>query len=312
VAKIICGVDVSSEALDVCIGRNGACERFAQSPAGIDALAAFCRQHDVAFVAMEATGGYEKFAFSRLWQSGIPVAIVNPRSVRRFAEGMGILEKTDAIDSGVIAWYAEVKGIVPQEPAREVQDRLGALVTRLRQLTDMKVAQSNQRRLVTEGEVLATFEELMAVLVRQIRAIEVKIAALIEQDPLWAKLDEAFRTVKGVADRTVARLMAEMPEIGTISNKAIAKLAGLAPIARDSGKAAGRRAIRGGRTPVRSILFVVAAVVRKHDPDFADFNKRLTEAGKPKKAIRIALARKLLVRLNAKARDARRDLVCAT
>ncbi len=261
---------------------------------------------------MEATGGYEKFAFSRLWQSGIPVAIVNPRSVRRFAEGMGILEKTDAIDSGVIAWYAEVKGIVPQEPAREVQDRLGALVTRLRQLTDMKVAQSNQRRLVTEGEVLATFEELMAVLVRQIRAIEVKIAALIEQDPLWAKLDEAFRTVKGVADRTVARLMAEMPEIGTISNKAIAKLAGLAPIARDSGKAAGRRAIRGGRTPVRSILFVVAAVVRKHDPDFADFNKRLTEAGKPKKAIRIALARKLLVRLNAKARDARRDLVCAT
>src|SRR5207302_9968107 len=113
---------------------------------------------------------------------------------------------------------------------------------------------------------------------------------------------------KGVADRTVARIMAEMPEIGTFSNKAAAKLGGLAPIARDSGTLHGKRAVRGGRSGVRAILFVVADVVRRYDPDFADCHRRLTQAGKPKKLIRVALARKLPVRLNAKARDARRAL----
>ena len=104
--------------------------------------------------------------------------------------------------------------------------------------------------------------------------------------------------------------MAEMPEIGTLSNKAVGKLAGLAPIARDSGKLSGKRAVRGGRSGVRSILFVVAELVRRYDPDFADFHRRLTHAGKPKKVIRIALAHKLLVRLNAKARDVRAQIAC--
>jgi len=128
---------------------------------------------------------------------------------------------------------------------------------------------------------------------------------------LWQKLDAAFRSIKGVADRTVARLMADMPEIGTLSSKAISKLAGVAPLARDSGKRNGPRPVRGGRCEVRSILFVVAEIVRRHDPDFAAFHKRLKDAGKPKKVIRIALAHKLLVRLNAKARDARAQLALA-
>ena len=126
------------------------------------------------------------------------------------------------------------------------------------------------------------------------------------------KLDPAFRSIKGVADRTVARLMAEMPEIGTLSNKAISKLAGLAPFARDSGTFKGKRAVRGGRTHVRSILFVVAELVRRYNPDFAAFHKRLKDAGKPLKVIRIALAHKLLVRLNAKAREVREQIACAT
>lgn len=298
---------MSSSALDGRIGRDGAEKSFKNNAEGAGNLIRFCREHKVELVVMEATGGYEKAVFCQLWQAGIPAAIVNPRSVRWFAEAMGCFEKTDRIDAGLIAWYAEVKRIVAQEPAKETQEQLAALVTRLRQVTEMKVIQLNQKRLVREPEVLASFQELISFLTRQIRTLEDRIASLIEQDPLWAKMDEAFRTIKGVADRTVARLMAEMPEIGTISNKAISKLSGVAPMARDSGNLKGTRAIRGGRAHVRSILYVVADIVRRYDADFAEFHKRMLAAGKKKKVIRIALAHKLLVRLNAKARDVRRN-----
>src|SRR5260221_7641695 len=252
---------------------------------------------------MEATGGYEKLPFAMLWAQGVPAAIVNPRAVRRFAEGMGLLEKTDQIDAGVIAWFAETKRLAPQPPAGVTQERLKALVTRLRQLTELRTAQRNQRRLVDDDAVGAGFDELLALIARHMRSLEAAIAELIADDPLWRALDHSFRSIKGVADRTIARLMAEMPEIGTLSNKAASKLAGLAPIAHDSGKSAGKRSVRGGRSGVRSILFVVADLVRRYDADFAAFHQRLSAAGKAKKAIRIALAHKLLVRLNAKARD---------
>jgi transposase len=305
VAKIICGVDVSSERLDARIGLEGAEMSVGRSSEGVGQLLVFCRQHGVELVVMEATGGYEKLAFSLLWANGLACAIANPRAVRRLAESLGLLEKTDRIDAGVIARYGEVKGLVGQAPASAAQQRLQALVTRLGQVTALKTAQSNQRRLVSEADVLASIDAFTALAKRQIRQIEAAIAGLLDQDPLWKALDETFRSIKGVADRTTARLMAEMPEIGRLSNKAIAKLAGLAPLAKDSGKRKGRRSIRGGRSGVRSVLFVVAEVVRRHNADFADLHQRLTTAGKPKKAIRVALARKLLVRLNAKARDAR-------
>jgi transposase len=311
VAKIICGVDVSSKTLDARIGQDGPSQNFDRTPEGIRALAAFCKSHDVEFVAMEATGGYEKLPFSLLWLAGVPCAILNPRSVRRFAEAMGTFEKTDDIDAGVIAHFAEVKRIVPQTPASGAQQELEALVTRLRQITDLRTSQTNQRRLVTEAGVLEGIDELVALLNRQIRALEAKIAQSIDADPLWKALDAAFRSIKGVADRTVARLMADLPEIGTLSNKAIAKLAGLAPIAHDSGKLQGRRHVRGGRESIRSILYVVAEIVRRYNADFAAFHRRLTDAGKPKQVIRVAIAHKLLVRLNAKARDIRNDLALA-
>lgn len=309
--QIICGVDVSSETLDARIGRDGAEARFPATPEGIEALAAFCREHQVALAVMEATGGYEKLAYSLLWSHGIPAAIVNPRNVRRFAEAMGFLEKTDRIDAGVIAWYADAKRIVAQEPPSEAQERLKALVTRLRQLTELRVGQSNQRRLVAEADINGMFSDMMVMIARQTRELEAKIAALIDADPLWQKLDECFRTIKGVADRTVSRLMAEMPEIGTLSNKAVAKLAGLAPLAKDSGKSQGKRVTRGGRANLRNILFVVVENIRRYNPVFAALHERLTKAGKAKKVIRVALARKLLVQLNAKARDARKEFAIA-
>ena len=309
---VICGVDVSSTSLDARIGHaDGPWQRFARSGDGIAALAAFCRAHAVDLVVMEATGGYERLPFGLLWAHGIAAAIVNPRAVRRFAEAMGLLEKTDRIDAGVIAWYAAVTRTAARPPASETQQQLTAWVTRLRQLTEARVVQLNQRRLVTEPDVLASCDHLLAALAGQIRRFESQIAELIDADPLWAALDAAFRSIKGVAGRTVARLMAELPEIGTLSGKAVSKLAGLAPIAHDSGKRSGKRPVRAGRDGVRSILFVVADLVRRYDPDFRDFHRRLKASGKPLKVVRVALAHKLLVRLNAKARDVRNERALA-
>lgn len=311
-AKIICGVDVSSDSLEARVGPLGPSGSFRNTAEGIAELLAFCRQQQVEMVALEATGGYEKQAFALLWAQQLPVALLNPRAVRRFAEGMGMLEKTDRLDAGVIAWFAGVKESVPTAPLTAEHQRLQALVTRLRQLTELQTAQKNQRLLVNETTVLASFQELLRVVRVEMRKLEAAIAALIAADPLWEKLDQTFRSIKGVADRTVARLMAEMPEIGVASNKAISKLAGLAPLARDSGKQHGKRPVRGGRRDVRAILYVVAGVVRRHDADFAAFHQRLTAAGKPKKVIRIALAHKLLVRLNAKAREVRNEFAALT
>lgn len=303
---IICGVDVSATTLDARIGRDGEYRRFDVSADGLADLIAFCQAHQVGLVVMEATGGYERRPAGHLWAAELPTAIVNPRAVRDFAKAMGVLEKTDRIDCGIIAWYAETKRIKPTPPAAATQARLTALVRRLRQLTDLRTQQTNQRRLIVEPDVLASFAPILAAIASQQRQLETLIAQAIGDDPLWVRLDAAFRTIKGVADRTVARLMAEMPEIGTLSNKAVGKLAGLAPIARDSGQHNGKRKVRGGREGVRSILFVIAEVVRRYDPDFAAFHQRLSRAGKPNKVIRVAIARKLLVRLNAKAREIRR------
>lgn len=306
--SILCGIDLSSTHLDARIGRDGPYGRFPNTAPGRDGLVAFCRTNTVELCVMEATGGYEQAPFAHLWAAGLPAAIVNPRAVRHFANAMGRLEKTDKIDCGMIAWFAAVKHIKPTPLAPQTQAQLAAWVTRLRQLTETGVEQKNQRRLVTDDLVLASFEAMLATIARETRVLEAKIAAAIQDDPLWAALDAEWRTIKGVASRTTARLMAQLPEIGTLDGKAIAKLAGLAPIARDSGKRHGTRPVRGGREGVRSILFIIASVVRRYEADFKDFSDRLTKAGKPKKVVLVAIAHKLLTRLNAKARDVRAKL----
>lgn len=193
-AALICGVDVSSTTLDAHIGHVGKLSgQFANAPEGGAELAAFCRQHQCSLVVMEATGGYEQGPFAQLSAAGIPAAIVNPRAVRRFAEAMGLLEKTDRIDAHVISWYAEVKHIVAQQPPTPNQAKLAALVTRLHQLTELRVAQLNQRRLVSDPDVLASFQEILAVLAREVRRCEAAIAVLISNDPLWRQLSLTFR-----------------------------------------------------------------------------------------------------------------------
>lgn len=302
---IICGVDVSGATLDARIGPNGPWFKVERSPQGIAELAGSCREHGVGLVAMEASGGYERLPFALLWEVGLPCAIANPRAVRRFAQALGKLEKTDRMDAGVIAHYAAATGLGPQAPADAAQARLEALAGRLRQVTAARTAQINQRRLLEEPLVLASIEEAIAFHTRQIRTLETAIEDLIGADPLWTQLARAFRTIKGVAERTVSGVLALMPEIGTLSNKAVAKLAGLAPLANDSGKRQGARSVRGGRAPLRTLLVFVARIVAKHDPDFTQAHQRLSAAGKPKMVVNVALARKLLVRLNAKAKEVR-------
>lgn len=311
--NIICGVDVSKARLDACIEPGAIVASFDNDAAGIAELATFCRQHQAGLVVMEATGGYERLAFLSLWEAGMPCGMTNPRSVRRYAEAMGVLEKTDRIDASIIARFAHAKNLQPTPAPTPTQQRLKALVARLRQVTDDLTVQKQRRAsLLGNVEMLASIDEVIALLKRQSRTLEGEIASMIDDDPLWAQLAETWRSVKGVAGRTVARLMADVPEIGIYSNKAVAKLVGLAPLADDSGKRQGKRSIRGGRASVRSILFLVARIAAKYDKSLAAFRDRLLAAGKPKMVVRIALAHKLLVRLNAKARDARAQYANAT
>jgi transposase len=300
----ICGVDISKDGLDSFIA-PGHFERFENSPEGISALADFALSHGCSLVVMEASGGLERVPFYLLWERAIPCAIVHARSVRDFAKATGRLEKTDRIDAAVIARFAEVMDIKPMPAPSLKQRRLSALSARMRQVVADLSTQKQRLHTAHIDVARDGIVELIGVLKKQSKALSAEIATLITADPLWAAIDATLRSVKGVADRTVATLMAELPELGIASNKAISKLAGLAPLADDSGKRQGVRRTKGGRTHVRTILFLVADIARKYDQSLTAFRQRLVDQGKPKMVIRIALAHKLLVRLNAKTRETR-------
>jgi transposase len=301
--QIICGVDVSKAWLDAWVA--GSYRRFANSAEGSWELAGFCREHAAGLVVMEASGGCEQPAFLALWKQGQPCALANARSVRKFAQAMGYLEKTDRIDAQMIARFAEAKQMVASPPPSIDQQHLTALATRLRQVTQDLANQKRRLHSTRDETALVSLKKAIAFFTHQADELVEEIGQMIKADPLWTALDRSIRSVKGAADRTVAYLLAELPEIGTISNRAISKLVGLAPLPDDSGERRGRRAIRGGRAGVRSLLVLIADIARKFDPSLTDFRQRLLDKGLSKMAVRVALARKLLVRLNAKARDTR-------
>jgi transposase len=301
----ICGVDISKAWLDAGIGDTDALCRHANDADGVAALYEFCQNADVSLVVMEASGGLEQALFHQLWALGMPAAIVNPRSVRDFAKAMGMFEKTDRIDALMIARFAAAKRIKPTPPASVDQQKLTALSARMRQITGDITLQKQRLSSARDPMTRDQLAQILTLYKQQHKTTSQAIIDLLETDPLWHALDRTFRTIKGVANRAVATLLAELPEIGTLSNKAIGKLVGLAPIANDSGKRQGKRSIRGGRTYVRSILYLVADIARRFNPSLASFSERLLAKGKPKMVVRIALAHKLLTRLNAMARDTR-------
>ena len=307
----ICGVDVSSSFLDAQVGREGLYRRFSNTAEGHAGLMAFCQEQEVDLVAMEATGGYERPLLAALAAAGVAASVLNPREVRRFAEAMGRLEKTDRIDAGMIAWFAGVRGARPVVAPSAAQAELRAMVTRVGQLTRRGVAERHQARLVSSAMLRSMSEQLIGLIEQQISELTAAIARLLAADPLWRALDRACREIKGVGERTVALLMAELPELGTLTGKQIGKLTGLAPMAQDSGTRQGRRSVRGGRRSLRALLYIIAWGVARYEPDFKAFRDRLKAKGKPARAVYVAIARKLLVRLNAKARDARKELNAA-
>lgn len=301
--QMICGVDVSKKWLDAWMAQVH--RRFPNNAEGTQALAGLCREHSIGLVVMEASGGCEQPAFLALWKHGQPCAIANARSVRKFAEAMGYLEKTDRIDAEMIARFAQAKRMVPTPPPSADQQHLTALATRLRQVTRDLANQKRRLHSTRDTTALASLKEAIAFFTCQADALADEIGRMILADPLWAALDRTIRSVKGAASRTVAYLLAELPEIGTLTNRAITKLVGLAPLPDDSGQRHGKRSIRGGRAGIRSLLVLIADIARKFDPTLADFRHRLLDKGLTKMEVRVALARKLLVRLNAKARDTR-------
>lgn len=308
----ICGVDVSKTMLDAFVASSGRHGRFDNDAAGIASLADWCREQGVDLVAMEATGHHHRLAYLLLWQSGLKCAIVDAALVRFHALSKGRREKTDRLDAIVIASYASAEHVGAGAPPDPGQLRLKSLVTRLSQITRDLTVQKQRLSSCLDEEARASLAEVAELLKRQARHIEGEIACMIDDDPVWARLGQAFSSIKGVARRTIATLMAELPEIGLISNKAASKLAGLAPIADDSGARKGKRHIRGGRERVRTILYVISYHAARYDDDLRAFHQRLIAAGKPKMVARIALAHKILVRLNAKARDARLEMKNAT
>lgn len=311
-ARIICGVDVSKARLDVCFWPSLTRASVDRSSEGIADLLGRCREHGVELVVMEATGGLERLVFTLLSAGGMGCAVVNAARVRAYALAMGALEKTDRLDAEMIARFADSAAVVAQPAPRQADIRLEALVARLGQVSNDLTVNRQRIASCSNEEVHASIGAVIALLLRQSKELEGEIASLIHDDPLWSRLDEVFQAVPGVGPRTVARLMADLPEIGTVSNKAIAKLAGLAPLADDSGKRQGKRAIRGGRASVRTILFLISHAARKHDRTLAEFYDRLIHKNKEKMVARIAVARKLLVWLNAKARETRAAMALAT
>jgi transposase len=249
-------------------------------------------------VIMEATGGYEQPAARCLHAAGIALSIVEPSRVRAFAHAKGRRAKTDPIDAAVLHDFGAAVSPPPAKPLSQGLLTLGELVTRRRQLTLATTCESNRSAHYEGAVARKQAAALLRLLREQIKTCEREIAKSIAQDADLAARAARLREVAGVGSVTVATLLADMPELGTLSDERAAALAGVAPYNRDSGPLAGTRSIAGGRRPVRCALYMAALTARRCDPIFKHFYERLLARGKKPKVIMTALMRKLILLLN--------------
>jgi transposase len=292
------GIDVAKATLDVWVEPEGPGWTVANDAAGIAELTERLRARPVTRVVLEATGGYEYAAVAALGLAGHPVAVVNPRRVRDFARATGRLAKTDRIDARVLARFGAAVRPEPRPlPSAEVQE-LDATATRRRQLLEMLQAERNRQR-TARGKLARQIQQHVTWLERQLAALDDDLRHLIEASPVWRAKEDLLRSVPGVGPTTALTLLAELPELGALSGRQIAALVGVAPFARDSGTLRGKRAIWGGRAPVRTVLYMAAVSASRHNPRLRAVYQRLLAAGKPKKLALIACLRKLVVILNA-------------
>jgi transposase len=295
------GIDVAKDSLDVAWSLDEKLHRLqtTNSDEDIRQLIGQLLPAAHARLVVEATGGYERRLVTMLVEAGYSVAVVNPRQVRDFAKALGILAKTDRIDAAVLARFGQQVQPRAMEayPARQAE--LTQLVTRRRQLIDLRTMESNRQQQTTVGAAQQSIRKMLKVLDAQIHQIETEIARLLQSHDDWRTKIELLTTTPGVAQVTSATLVAEVPELGRLNRQAISALVGVAPFNDDSGHHRGVRRIRGGRATVRRTLYMATLAARRCNPVIRAFAKRLAAQGKKPKVIITACMRKLLVILNA-------------
>ena len=299
------GVDVCKQHLDVCLGTTE--QRAVNDANGWGELTARFKEANVDLVVLEATGGYERGLVFALQHAGISVARVNPRQARDFAKSMGVLAKTDQVDARTLRDFADVlarhkdreKYITPM--LEESRQQLAELMTRRRQLVDMRVAEGNHLEHTRAKQSVRSIKSVLKTLDKQLRDIDKEVDD--HMDRHFKDQRTLLDSVKGVGPVTILTLTAALPELGTLGRRQISKLVGVAPLADDSGPRKGKRRIWGGRANVRAVVYMAALVAIQHNPAIKVFHSRLVAAGKPKKVAIVACMRKLLTILNAMLRD---------
>lgn len=300
---LVVGIDISKDKLD--IGVVPTSEKWSV-PNEVDGLGELaCKLSDLSpkLVVMEATGGLERPVRSVLEQAGLPCAVVNPRQIRDFAKSMGILAKTDSLDALVLAKFGEkVEPEVRPGKDKETQE-LEAIVTRRRQLIGILTAEKNRLGQAASAGMRTNILEHISWIEECLKDLDKDMRRRIKDLPEWREKGKIIQSVPGVGPVTLCALLALFPELGKLSRKQIAALAGLAPFNRDSGKFRGQRRIWGGRAPVRSALYMAALSAIRWNPVLKTFYNRLIEAGKKKKVAITACMRKLLIILNSMVRS---------
>lgn len=294
---IFVGMDISQDTVDVAV-QPGTAFQITNDEQGIREAVERVQALQPTLIVLEATGGLEVPLAGALAAAALPVVVINPRQVRDFARATGQLAKTDRLDAQILARFAEA--IRP--PVRPVPDEqtqaLAALVARRRQLIDMLIAEKNRLRL-TARALQNRIQVHIAWLEKELNHIHTDLTTTMQQSPVWREKEEVLRSVPGVGPVLTTTLFANLPELGTLTRKQVAALAGVAPFPRDSGTLKGRRAIWGGRAHVRAVLYMAALVATRRNPVIRAFYQRLCQAGKAKKLALTACMRKLLTILNA-------------
>jgi transposase len=298
------GIDVAKASLAIATWPGDAQWTTTQSEADLSALLVRLQALTPRLIVLEATGGYEAVLAGLLVSAGLPTVVVNPRQVRDFAGALGQQAKTDPLDARVLALFgARVQPAVRPLADAATQDLL-AQITRRRQLIDMLGAERH-RLGVARRPVRKPLQAHIGWLERQLITLDDDIAAAIRASPLWQAREDLLRSVPGIGPQTARALIAQLPELGHLSHRAVAALVGVAPFARDSGRQRGVRRIRGGRPAVRAPLYMATLTATRYNPRIAAFYQRLLAAGKPKKVALIAAMHKLLTLLNSVVRHNR-------
>lgn len=295
----VLGIDVSKARLDAATWPLSEVWSVTYDAAGVEELIVHARACKVRLVVLEATGGLEIDVVTQLARAGLPVAVVNPRQTRRFAQALGVLAKTDQVDAGVLARFGAMTGVVPRPLKDEALRELDEVVTRRRQTVEMLVMENQRLAGVRDVRVRKHVKAHIVWLEKSLASFNDELRRRIEDSPAWRAKDDLLKSVKGIGDVNAATLIAELPELGTLDRKQIAALVGVAPFAHDSGTMRGKRRVWGGRASVRHALYMAAHSARRYNPQIKLMGDRLAAKGKPPKVVIVACMRKLLTILNA-------------